>query len=103
MKKNFETLLMKIIIIGALGITSQPAMAGMFSSDDFSNEQMATVKVSITDAITKAKAMQTGTVVKAELEKEDDNFVYKIDFLENGKEMKMVVDAVTGNVFMGED
>lgn len=103
MTKPLKMLLMTTVMVGTLALTSQLAMAGMFDSDDFSTEQLATVKVSMTDAIAKAKALQSGTVVKAKLEKEDGKLVYEIEFLDNGKEMEVMVDAVSGNVTIGKD
>lgn len=104
MTKPLKTLLMTTVMVGALTLASQSAMAGMFwDKDDFSAAQLATVKVNITEAIAKAKEKQTGTVVKAKLEKEDGKFMYEIEFLDNGKEMKVMVDAVSGRATPSKD
>lgn len=103
MTNPLKMLLMATVTVGALALTSQSAMAGMFDSDDFSKEQLATIKVSMTDAIAKAKAMQSGTVVKAKLEKEDGKLVYEIEFVDNGKEMEVMVDALSGNATPGKE
>jgi uncharacterized membrane protein YkoI len=103
MTKPLKTLLMTTVMVGTLALTSQSAMAGMFDSDDFSTEQLATVKVNITEAIAKAKEKQSGTVISAELEKEDGKFMYEIELLDDGKEMKVMVDAVNGNITIGKD
>jgi uncharacterized membrane protein YkoI len=103
MTNPLKMLLMATVTVGALALTSQSAMAGMFDSDDFSAEQLATIKVTMTDAIAKAKAMQSGTVVKAKLEEEDGRLVYEIKFVDNGKEMEVMVDALSGNATPGKD
>ena len=101
---NLKRIVMTSVTVGALALASQSAMAGMlWDKDDFSTEQLATVKVNITDAIAKAKEKQTGTVVKAKLEKEHGKFVYEIEFLDNGKEMEVMVDAVSGKVTNEKD
>lgn len=103
MTNPLKMLLMATVTVGSLALSSQSATAEMFSADDFSAEQLATIKVTMTDAITKAKAMQSGTIVKAKLEKEDGKLVYEIEFLDNGKEMEVMVDAVSGNATPGKD
>jgi uncharacterized membrane protein YkoI len=103
MTKPLKTLLMTTVMVGTLALTSQSAMAGMFDSDDFSAEQLATVKVNITEAIAKAKEKQSGTVISAELEKEDGKLAYEIKFLDDGKEMEVMIDAVSGNASHGKD
>ncbi len=102
MKNNMNKLLSIGIISGALALSSGTAMAGMLD-DDVNAKQLETVKVSITDAIAKAKAKQTGTVIKAELEDEDGKLVYEVEFMDNGEEKEMLVDAITGEVMSGKD
>lgn len=96
---HFKKILITAVTIGTFALTGQSAMAGMLWND-FSNEQLATVKIDITDAIAKAKEMQAGMVVNAKLEKEDKRLVYEIELLNNNKEIKVMVDAISGNVTM---
>ena len=79
------------------------ANAGMLGGDDISTAQMSQVKVSITDAIQKSLKKHHGTVVSADLENEDGRLVYEIEYLNDGKEMEVLVDAVTGEVMSGND
>lgn len=95
--------LMTAVMVGTLGYTSQFATAGMFYSDDFSTEQLATIKITMTDAIAQAKATQSGTVTRAKLEEEDGKLVYEIRLLDDGKEMTVMVDAVSGDVTTGRE
>tara|TARA_R110002110_G_scaffold372799_1_gene582810 strand:- start:70 stop:387 length:318 start_codon:yes stop_codon:yes gene_type:complete len=104
MKNKLNKLLTVGAMAGAMTLASQSAMAGILNGDDQMNaKQLATVKVSITDAITKAKAKQSGTVIGAELENEDGKFAYEVAIVDNGKEKEMLVDAITGEVTNGED
>lgn len=102
MKNNLNKLLTIGIMSGAIALSSNAAMAGMLD-DDMDAKQLETVKVTITDAIAKAKTKQTGTVIKAELEDEDGKLVYEVEFMDNGEEKEMLVDAMTGEVTAGDD
>lgn len=95
--KHFKAFLAMTAAAGALGLASNTAMAGIFDSDDFSPEQLATIKVTMTEAIAKAEALQKGTVIKAELEDEGGKLMYEVELLDNGKEMEVMIDAVSGN------
>ena len=103
MKKNINKLLATTIAAGFLMLASQSAHAGIFDRDDFSAKELATVKVSLTEAITKAQAKQAGTPFKAQLETENGKMVYDVEFLDRGKEIEMIVDAITGDVTNGDD
>lgn len=100
---------MTTVIVGTVGCTGQSAMADMndvakmFNWNDFSDEQLATIKVNMNDAITNAKDQQDGTVIGAQLEKEDGKFVYEISFIDKGKEKEVMVDALSGQVFFGKE
>jgi uncharacterized membrane protein YkoI len=104
MMTNLKKSLIIAIIIGTLLLTSQLAMAGMFwNKDYFSTQQLATVKVSMTDAIAQAKTLQSGTVIKAMLEKDNGKLVYEIEFFDNGKEIEVMVNAINGTAISGKD
>lgn len=101
MKKNLNKILTAAIMASAF--TAGSAQAGIFDKNDFSAEELAKVKITIVEAISKAQTKQSGTPVEAKLEKEDGKIVYDIEFYENGKEVEMVVDAITGEVESGDD
>lgn len=79
------------------------AQAGIFGDDEFTPEQMSQVKITIGDAIKKSLVEYPGTITSVDLEDEDGTLVYAIDYLENGEEVEMLVDAITGEVMSGED
>jgi uncharacterized membrane protein YkoI len=95
-----------MLAIGTLASLSfgapQVAQAEIFG-DELKKTQVSQVKISISDAIQKAQAIHSGTIVKAELEDEDGKLVYEIEYLDIGKETEMLVDAITGEVTSGED
>jgi uncharacterized membrane protein YkoI len=103
------TLKNKALAIGALAALmlggAYTANAGMLDGDkdNMTAAQMSEVKISITDAIQKSVEKHQGTIVKAELENEDGRLVYEVEYLENGEEVEMLVDAVTGEVMSGDD
>jgi uncharacterized membrane protein YkoI len=94
---HFKKTLISAVTVATLALSSHVAIAGMLWND-FNNEQLATIKIDITDAIEKVKKMQTGTVVQAKLEKEDGRLVYGIDLLDNEKEIKVMIDAINGDI-----
>lgn len=98
---HFKKILISAVTVGTLALTSHSAIAGMLWND-FNNEQLATIKIDITDAIEKVKEMQTGTVVQAKLEKEDGRLVYCVELLDNEKEVKAMVDAISGSITIVE-
>jgi uncharacterized membrane protein YkoI len=101
MIKLNRTLLAAGAIASALAFGSTAATAGVLdklSSDKFSSEQLASIKVNIADAIIKAQASQPGTVTQAELKDDNGKLVYQVEFTDNGQEKQVVVDAVNGEV-----
>lgn len=66
------------------------------------SEQAAKVKVNIVDAITKAQAVQKGTVIKASLKSHDDKLVYVVKFIDSDKKSVVIVDAITGEAKVAE-
>lgn len=103
---NAKNTMMAMGAIAALSVgVPAVANAGLLGDkdDEMKTSQVSQVKVSITDAIQKAQAKHSGTIVKAELEDEDGRLVYEIEYLDNDKETEMLVDAMTGEVTSGED
>ncbi len=99
---QFKKILMTTLAIGTFALTTQSATAGMLWND-FSAQQLATVKVDISDAIAKAEEMQAGKVVCAKLKEYDKKLAYHVKFMNNGKEMTVMVDAITGQVIPYKD
>jgi len=78
----------------AVSLFAQVAMA----EDDLTKEQLATVKISMEQAIAKAKKAHPGTPVTAELETEGKDLVYEIEIVNGEQEMEVNVNATTGEV-----
>ncbi len=96
-KKIFLT----ICTVAGLTLFAQSASAKMFDKDDFTPEQLASIKISMSDALAKAKAVEPGTPIKVEMENEDKTIVYEIEILNKDKEKKVKINAVTGEVVTG--
>mgnify|MGYP003631260796 CR=1 FL=1 len=66
-------------------------------------EQIAQIKVDITEAIKIARAQNPGTVIGVKLEYEDGHLVYDVEYRSNGEEeVEVIVNAVTGAVINEE-
>lgn len=96
MKFTHTALVLSLIAGFALSI--QPAAAKPFDKDDFTKEQLASIKVTMADAIAKAQETQHGTPIKVEMENDDNTIVYEIELVNNDKENKVKINAVTGEV-----
>lgn len=86
------------IAILTLGAQSASALENQLDKDDFTKEQLATVKVSMEEAIAKAKKAHPGTPIKAKMEHEDKTIKYEIEILNGDEEKEVSVNAVTGEV-----
>ncbi|MCA9399551.1 MAG: PepSY domain-containing protein [Candidatus Omnitrophica bacterium] len=98
---------MKPIIMSALllGILSTSAFAGEWTGSIkiglFQDETslLDQVKVSMVDAVQIAEKALPGTVVKAELDKEDGYLVYSVELADkDGEEREAIIDPVIGSV-----
>lgn len=81
-----------------LGSQSASALENPLDKDDFTKEQLATVKVSMEEAIAKAKKAQPGTPIKVKMEHEDKTIKYEIEILNGDEEKEVSVNAITGEV-----
>ncbi len=94
-----KTALALSIVAGmTLGAQSAMALENPLDKDDFTKEQLATVKVSMEEAIAKAKKAQPGTPIKVKMEHEDKTIKYEVEILNGDEEKEVTVNAVTGAV-----
>lgn len=86
------------LVAAVCALSAQTAMAGMFSGDDISKEQLGTVKVSMESAIAKAKKAQPGIPTQVKMEREDDTIKYEVKILNGDEEKEVNVNAITGEI-----
>lgn len=93
-------------ILSALSMTtiglffSAPSsMASPFDRDDFTRAELASVKISMEQAIAKAKELYGGTPIKVKMEHDSGTILYEIEMLNGHRETEVLIDAFTGEVF----
>ncbi len=107
-EKDYDMNIKKIVVATAMvafvgyGMVA-PAHAEILGMGELKTAQVQKAKITIIEAIALAEKDQKGTVVKAELEEDDDKLMYEIELLDNDKETEVYVDAMTGVVSMDDD
>ena len=81
-----------------LAAHSASALENPLDKDDFTKEQLATVKVTMEEAIGKARKAAPGTPIKVKMEHEDKTIKYEVEMLNGDEEKEVSVNAVTGAV-----
>lgn len=81
-----------------LALSAPSAMASPFDKDDFTREDLASVKITMEEAIAKARTAYAGTPIKAKMEHEDRTIVYEIEMLHDDHEKEVLINAVTGEL-----
>lgn len=86
-----------------LVVGAQSAMARPFDKDDFTREELASVKITMEEAVAKARKLHGGTPIKAKMEHEDRTILYEVELLDGAdREKEVYINAVTGEVIQDD-
>lgn len=72
------------------------------SDDKAEYSAMKQAKISLTDAMKKAKQTVNGHIVEAELDIENGKAVYEIEVIQGNQKQKLLIDANTGSVISNQ-
>lgn len=103
---KFEHAVLALGLLLSLPVISEPAykssaqIAPHYANDTAENAAMRKVtKISMAEAQRLAQKAAPGAhLVKTELDSEDGNVVYEVEFTSNGFERKVIIDAGNGKV-----